>query len=904
MVKSNSTQFPPSKEQKAILAVKKDTIVISNPGTGKTTTLGFKVLDLLDNHVKPEEILCITFTEKAKKEMQDKLFEMAKGKHSESVILKVNVTTFHGFANNYLINAGISSGETITTDNLLRYSVFESLINNKAFNYPKGYIITTLVGKIVNAIRHMKSFGITPDKIDIKKTQQIIQQNYTPTRTFSKDDLKAFLVYFVNAYKYYESRKNDKIDFSDMMLVFLAKHQGEKLQHVLVDEMQDMNDLQAQLVEMISKNLFLVGDSKQAIFGFQGGSVKNFQKFAKKCKPMLLSANRRSTKEILAYSKNYFLTKTDQKKKYEKELKDFTSTKKGSLPKIFSTKAPFGKTIELIKANPGKKIGIITRTNRQIINISKYLDAKNIDYISTTSHATARDARDDLITFIKGILSDNLSEKVSASFSVFSPFTMQEAFGFSNEAAKFGVKTVPKLSTWKIALHRDDLNKIFTEVILPICISKGQGWFATAVNVKEQIDEYFALENPTFEGLFDFISVGEERYSDHDKESEITLTTIHKAKGREFDVAIYIPSMADPNPTFIDTVSDSVFKALGLDLEDEIAEESLRMDFVAMTRAKEKLFIITEDAYLGYFHTEKLSDFTTDSKEEEKISIASMNSRLSEAYSMFVAGKITESQKFLQTKETWIKDFIIEYFKNVTHFYWSAIKQSPYEFLNTNVIRMPYGTPSTSFGLEVHSAFEKILNGNEKISDYKDDHLKAIKNGFDCLEEVKKNYTGWKLKATEMRVEVAMSDMTNYTKKDGFYFSGKIDAVFEHDDGVVLVDWKTDKGTTYASEHKRQLAVYKKMYSIQENIPEDKIETCLIFVKLTGSVNTGKFGKQIEMGHGGGVYSTFERHVQKNLAWRDKPDEFMKELVQEPNKPENQPLQQIFKDKLTSLGIK
>ena len=102
--------------------------------------------------------------------------------------------------------------------------------------------------------------------------------------------------------------------------------------------MQDMNDLQAQLVEMISKNLFLVGDSKQAIFGFQGGSIKNFEKFAKKCQPMLLSANRRSTKEILAYSKNHFLTKTDQKKKYEKELKDFTSTKKGHSQKYFLPK--------------------------------------------------------------------------------------------------------------------------------------------------------------------------------------------------------------------------------------------------------------------------------------------------------------------------------------------------------------------------------------------------------------------------------------------------------------------------------------------------------------------------------------------------------------------------------------
>ena len=65
-----SIPLTPSKEQKAILAVKKDTIVISNPGTGKTTTLAFKVLDLLDSGMDPTEILCITFTEKAKKEKE------------------------------------------------------------------------------------------------------------------------------------------------------------------------------------------------------------------------------------------------------------------------------------------------------------------------------------------------------------------------------------------------------------------------------------------------------------------------------------------------------------------------------------------------------------------------------------------------------------------------------------------------------------------------------------------------------------------------------------------------------------------------------------------------------------------------------------------------------------------
>jgi DNA helicase-2/ATP-dependent DNA helicase PcrA len=74
MTKSNPPKFEPSPEQKAILALKEDTIVTSNPGTGKTTTLSLKVIDLLGNGVKPEDILCLTFTTKAKKEMFDKIF--------------------------------------------------------------------------------------------------------------------------------------------------------------------------------------------------------------------------------------------------------------------------------------------------------------------------------------------------------------------------------------------------------------------------------------------------------------------------------------------------------------------------------------------------------------------------------------------------------------------------------------------------------------------------------------------------------------------------------------------------------------------------------------------------------------------------------------------------------------
>ena len=144
-----SQKIKPSKEQQAILAVKKDTIVISNPGTGKTTTLAFKVIDLLDSGVKPEEIMCLTFTAKAKKEMQDKLYEMAAGKYPESIIIQVNVNTFHGFASNYLVDAGFISGDVVG-NNLLRYSILESFLNIKALHYDKKYIINHLIGKIEN----------------------------------------------------------------------------------------------------------------------------------------------------------------------------------------------------------------------------------------------------------------------------------------------------------------------------------------------------------------------------------------------------------------------------------------------------------------------------------------------------------------------------------------------------------------------------------------------------------------------------------------------------------------------------------------------------------------------------------------------------------------------------------
>ena len=94
------------------------------------------------------------------------------------------------------------------------------------------------------------------------------------------------------------------------------------------------------------------------------------------------------------------------------------------------------------------------------------------------------------------------------------------------------------------------------------------------------------------------------------------------------------------------------------------------------------------------------------------------------------------------------------------------------------------------------------------------------------------------------------------------------------------------------------------MISKQHKIPEEKITTCLIWLALRGGIRTGKFDTEIVTGHRSGVYSTFEKHLQKVLAWRDKPNEFLTELAREKDDEDEQPIQGIIKDKLASLGIK
>ena len=881
-----------SKEQQEIIDSNKDTIVVSNPGTGKTTTLSLKVIKLLEDKINPEDILCITFTEKAKKEMFDAIYDYGKGKFSDADIMKINIHTFHSFAYNYLLDAGIISGD-IVGNNLMRFSILNSFEQNQALNYGKDYIISTIVPKTENSIRYIKSFGITPDKIDLNKATTILEKIFDEkSSSYTIDEMKSFLKYFIEAYKEYEKSKLQAVDYSDMLLMFKEKFRGNKFQHVLVDEMQDMNEIEAEIATMVAENLFLVGDAKQAIFGFQGGSVKNFQKFMKTCEKKMLSTNRRSSQQILDYSKEYFLNGTSYKEMFQKELSVFKSLGTGEIPKIVSTSAHLSKVLEIIEENQDKSIGIITRTNGQIIKISKFLDSNNIEYSSTSSQASAKQAKIEIQSFIKGLLSDRIEDKISATFTIFAPYSLKEAFEFSKALKKKEFEKLSAIKSWGVKLQREELDQMFGDLILPMCVSKGAEWFSAAMTVKQEIDEYLTFEIPTLEGLFDFISIGEESYIEQKSESKITLTTVHKSKGRAFDVVVYIPSNSKKT-SFIDSITKSILSSSEIEVESELTEETLRVDFVAFTRAKQKLVVIVDDKESKNYNIEDLSDIEADDSKDELVA-TKLNNRLSEAYSLFIAKRFDDSEKLLEDKDEWLEDYIKNYFETVDHFSYSSIKTNPYDFLSKNIINMPRVFAATDFGSEVHDALENILTGKTKISNYQDDVKKATQNGLDVIEELKKEYPGLVIDSTEKHIKVLLSSLTDYN--DGnMQFTGYIDAVFKHDNGYLIVDYKTDKKSNYASEHKRQLAVYKKMLAGIEGVPEEQISTCVVFVALRDNINTGKFGRETSKGTRD-VFPTFEGHLKKVIEWKKDPQKFITELLEQKNEEE---LFLAVKEKLT-----
>src|SRR3989344_9163317 len=188
-----------NEEKQEIVKQDGNILVIANPGTGKTKLLVCKYIELLvEKGLTPEEILCLTFTNKAKKELEERILKEIKEEGLKVDISKLNVHTFHSYALDSL------DQEDVISSNLLRFTIFQFLKDKETLNYNDTYLLDTIVPKMENLISYLKSFGITYDKIDLNKVKPFLDEG----KSWTKEEIDIFAGQFIKIYEHYEGIKS------------------------------------------------------------------------------------------------------------------------------------------------------------------------------------------------------------------------------------------------------------------------------------------------------------------------------------------------------------------------------------------------------------------------------------------------------------------------------------------------------------------------------------------------------------------------------------------------------------------------------------------------------------------------------------------------------------------------
>ena len=615
-------------------------LVIAGAGSGKTKVLTTRIANLIENGVKPYNILAITFTNKAAGEMRERVNNIINAHDAF-------IGTFHSF------------GLKIIRENSALFNL------TSAFTLIDTEDQTSIIKKI------MKDINITDKMISpafIKSKISFIKNNM-----LSDSEIANFLIsenekIAVKIYYEYEKilKRNNTLDFDDLLKKpvelfnsnkeVLEKYQ-DKFKYILIDEYQDTNEVQYKLVKLLSKkylNLFVVGDPSQSIYAFRGANyqnILNFEKDFKGCTVIKLPQNYRSTQTILDAA-NEVISHNKQRK----DLDLFSDLGQGVKIKYIRTfndsmenKRVVDEIQKLYEEGYNRKdMAIFYRTNAQSRSIEDALVKANIPYkVFGSFYFYKRKEIKDLLAYLKLIA--NPSDDVSLERVINEP------------KRKIGDKTIENLREKARSLNISMFEAIdsgkeleFKNLILNLIeISKDTsitGLIDKTLELskmKETYENDKSLESDIrLENLMEFRSVSEtyeketgnvnlsdflmevslvsdaaEYSADADA---VTLMTVHSAKGLEFKVVFIIGLEENIMP---------ISKAL---YDDEELEEERRLMYVAITRAKEKLYLLNAGRRMLYGNMQmnppsrfisEISDNLLD-KEETKNEMHSLKTKL------------------------------------------------------------------------------------------------------------------------------------------------------------------------------------------------------------------------------------------------------------------------------------
>lgn len=619
------------KQAEAVMTTEGPLLIMAGAGSGKTRVLTHRVAHLIrDLDVLPWRILAITFTNKAAREMKERISQLVDESDAEAVW----VSTFHALAVR-ILRRDIDKLGYKKDFSIIDASAQRTLIKRilKDFNVDiEKYAPRSVLGAISNAKNAMEG-----------------PEEYVKKATGPFEEIVG------KAYKEYQHRLAlaQSLDFDDLIMLtieLLHKDQEvlsyyqEKFLYVHVDEYQDTNDAQYELVTLLSakhRNLAVVGDSDQSIYGWRGANMQiilNFSKEYPDAKTVMLEQNYRSTQTILDAANAVIRNNNERIAK-----KLWTDNGEGEKITYYRGQSDRSEALFVIKEirdavdtqqHDYKDFAVLYRTNAQsrgveealvkanmpytVVGGSKFYDRKEIrDVLAYLSLVTNPADNENFLRIVnepkRGIgqtsleklrrfaLENNWTLLDSAANATLIPGLSARAANKLTDFAKMISDFIKQMS---FDLSLTDLTKSILEKSgyeaqlkkSPTPENEGRlENLSEFLSVTEEFDKNYEPSDESISKYVDFLGelalVSDLDNVDENSNNQITLMTLHAAKGLEFPVV------------FLVGMEENIFPLSRAATDDDQLEEERRLAYVGITRAKEKLFLTNAYSRLLYGRT-------------------------------------------------------------------------------------------------------------------------------------------------------------------------------------------------------------------------------------------------------------------------------------------------------------
>ena len=632
---------------KAVTSSGGQSLVIAGAGSGKTRTLTYRVAYLVEQKVRPFQILLLTFTNKAAREMMGRACDLV-GEQAQSLW----GGTFHSIGNRILRReaslVGYPQNYTIMdrsdTKKLLTECIKDEKIDTKALRFPKSQVLANLFSERSNRLNQNGS---------LESRATFLERNYDPDTDLYRKILAVW--------RRYEKRKLEGalMDFDDLLIHWLEifeQHERirsrwqRKFQFVLVDEYQDTNQLQSRLIDMLAQehgNLMVVGDDAQCIYEWRGAEFRNIIDFPKrfpKTQIYRIEYNYRSVPEILNLANEVIAQNREQFAKNLRPVRD-----PGPKPLVVKCRDTneqamylAQQVMELQKKGVSlNDMAVLYRAHSHSMELEMELRQQGINYVTLSGVRFFEQAHiKDVIAYLK-LRNSDIDELSFKRLTTMLPHIggktadkLWEAFSQQANDARTASASEGE-ATAKVAEYLANCSKLVTkkakaawaafcatgaqlespevrddpESLIELILKTGFEKYVSLAyeNAAERLEDvgrladYIAqyddidsfLEEMALQSNLESEEAHRPSESAQEKQRDyLRLTTVHQAKGLEFKVVFVIMLYDGAFPL----LTSHDFDLSGEEYENRL-EEECRIFYVAVTRAKDRLYLCYPEEY-------------------------------------------------------------------------------------------------------------------------------------------------------------------------------------------------------------------------------------------------------------------------------------------------------------------